>query len=87
VPAGPWPAARRFEALYAPRRRVLDAILADAARRAGAAWRRILGRIASFGWAAEEIGGSLLELGGVMAEEAAAMAAGGPGWRLELASA
>jgi hypothetical protein len=27
-----------------PRRRVLDAILANAARRAGAAWRRILDR-------------------------------------------
>ena len=32
------------EALYAPRGRVLDAILADAARRADAAWRRILAR-------------------------------------------
>ena len=45
------------------------------------------GRIASFDWTAEEIGGHLLELGEAMAEEAAAMTAGDPGRRLELASA
>jgi len=48
---------------------------------------RVTGRIASFDWTADEIGGHLLELGEAMAEEAAAMAAGGPGRRLELASA
>ena len=48
---------------------------------------RVTGRIASFDWTAEEIGGHLLELGEAMAEEAAAMTAGGPGLRLELASA
>ena len=48
---------------------------------------RVTGRIASFDWTAEEIGGHLLELGEAMAEEAAAMAVGDPGRRLELASA
>ena len=48
---------------------------------------RVTGRIASFDWTAEEIGGHLLELGEAMAEEAAAMSAGDPGRRLELASA
>ena len=48
---------------------------------------RVTGRIASFDWTADEIGGHLLELGEAMAEEAAAMAAGDPGRRLELASA
>ncbi len=48
---------------------------------------RVTGRIASFDWTAEEIGGHLLELGEAMAEEAAAMGAGDPGRRLELASA
>ncbi|MGH3177495.1 MAG: NAD(P)/FAD-dependent oxidoreductase, partial [Streptosporangiaceae bacterium] len=48
---------------------------------------RVTGRITSFDWTAEEIGGHLLELGEAMAEEAAAMTAGGPGLRLELASA
>jgi hypothetical protein len=47
----------------------------------------VTGRIASFGWTAEEIGGHLLELGEAMAEGAAAMSAGGPGRRLELTSA
>ena len=45
------------------------------------------GRIASFDWTAEEIGGRLLELGAAMAEKAAAMTSGDPGRRLELASA
>jgi len=48
---------------------------------------RVTGRIASFDWTAEEIGGHLLELGEAMAEEAAAMTAAGAGRRLELASA
>jgi menaquinone-9 beta-reductase len=48
---------------------------------------RVTGRIASFAWTDDEIGGHLLELGEAMAEEAAAMTAGDPGWRLELASA
>ena len=48
---------------------------------------RVTGRIASFDWTAEEIGDHLLELGEAMAEEAAAMNAGDPGRRLELASA
>ena len=48
---------------------------------------RVTGRIASFDWTAEEIGGHLLELGEAMAEEAAAMSAGDPGRRLELAPA
>jgi menaquinone-9 beta-reductase len=48
---------------------------------------RVTGRIASFDWTADEIGGHLLELGEAMAEEAAAMSAGGPGRRLELTSA
>ena len=48
---------------------------------------RVTGRIASFDWTADEIGGHLLELGEAMAEEAAAMSAGDPGRRLELASA
>ena len=48
---------------------------------------RVTGRIASFDWTAEEIGGHLLELGAAMAEEAATMSAGDPGRRLELASA
>jgi menaquinone-9 beta-reductase len=48
---------------------------------------RVTGRIASFAWTAEEIGGHLLELGEAMAEEMAAMSAGDPGLRLELASA
>ena len=48
---------------------------------------RVTGRIASFDWTTEEIGGHLLELGEAMAEEAAAMSAGDPGRRLELASA
>jgi 2-polyprenyl-6-methoxyphenol hydroxylase-like FAD-dependent oxidoreductase len=46
---------------------------------------RVTGRIASFDWTAEEIGGHLLELGEAMAEEAAAMS--DPDRRLELASA
>jgi menaquinone-9 beta-reductase len=48
---------------------------------------RVTGRIATFDWTADEIGGHLFELGEAMAEEAAAMAAGGSGRRLELASA
>jgi flavin-dependent dehydrogenase len=48
---------------------------------------RVTGRIASFDWTTEEIGGHLLELGEAMAEEAAVMTAGDPGRRLELASA
>src|SRR5690349_5503563 len=48
---------------------------------------RVTGRIASFDWTAEEISGHLLELGEAMAEEAAAMSAGDPARRLELASA
>ena len=48
---------------------------------------RVTGRMASFDWTADEIGEDLLELGEAMAEEAAAMTAGGPGLRLELASA
>jgi menaquinone-9 beta-reductase len=48
---------------------------------------RVTGRIASFDWTTEEIGGHLLELGEAMAEEAAAMTAGDPDRRLELASA
>ena len=48
---------------------------------------RVTGRIASFAWTAEEIGGHLLELGEAMAEEAAAMSADDPGRRRELASA
>ena len=48
---------------------------------------RVTGRIASFAWTADEIGGYLLELAEAVAEEAAAMSAGDPGLRLELASA
>jgi 2-polyprenyl-6-methoxyphenol hydroxylase-like FAD-dependent oxidoreductase len=48
---------------------------------------RVTGRIASFDWTAEEVGGHLLELGEAMAEETVAMTAGAPGLRLELASA
>jgi flavin-dependent dehydrogenase len=48
---------------------------------------RVTGRIASFAWTADEIGGHLLELGEAMAEETAAMTAGDPGRRLDLASA
>ena len=51
---------------------------------------RVTGRIASYTWTADQIGDHLLELGEAMAEEAAAMTAGGrgdPGRRLELASA
>jgi menaquinone-9 beta-reductase len=47
----------------------------------------VTGRIASFDWTAEEIGGHLLELSEAMTEEAAAMTAGDQGRRLELASA
>lgn len=47
---------------------------------------RVTGRIASFDWTAEEIGGHLLELGEAMAEEATAMSTGVPGRRPELAS-
>ena len=47
---------------------------------------RVTGRIASFAWTADEIGGHLLELGEAMAEEAVAMTSGDLG-RLELASA
>jgi flavin-dependent dehydrogenase len=48
---------------------------------------RVTGRIASFAWTADEIGGHLLELNDAMAEEMAAMTAGDPGRRLELAPA
>jgi flavin-dependent dehydrogenase len=48
---------------------------------------RVTGRIASFDWTGEEVGGHLLELGEAMAEETVAMTAGAPGLRLELASA
>ena len=48
---------------------------------------RVTGRIASFAWTNDEIGGHLLELGEAMAEEAAAMTGSDPGRRLELASA
>ena len=51
---------------------------------------RVTGRIASYTWTDGQIGDHLLELGEAMAEEAAAMTAGGrgdPGRRLELASA
>jgi menaquinone-9 beta-reductase len=48
---------------------------------------RVTGRMASFAWTADEIAGHLLELGEAMAAEAAAMSAGDPGRRLELASA
>jgi flavin-dependent dehydrogenase len=51
---------------------------------------RVTGRIASFDWTADEIGGHLLELKDAMAEEVAAMTGdhlGDPGPQLELASA
>jgi flavin-dependent dehydrogenase len=51
---------------------------------------RVTGRIASFGWTADEIGDHLLELKDAMAEEVAAMTGdhlGDPGPQLELASA
>jgi len=47
---------------------------------------RVTGRIVSFAWTADEIGGHLLELGEAMAEEAVAMTSSDLG-RLELASA
>ena len=48
---------------------------------------RVTGRIASFAWTTDEIGGHLLELSDAMAEETAAMTGGDPGLGLELASA
>ena len=49
---------------------------------------RVTGRMASFGWIADQIGAYLLELvSSAMAAETAAMTSGDPGLRLELASA